>query len=184
MVKENAGRSEHDIEEDPLVAALLPDPAQLPVNATVLRGFAGKSLNEGSWRLYLDAHLTEYVEVPKSEILYAQELPDGGGTAMWVPRTLTLDYVHVTAKQIQAEFLSGALAATGPPHPGGLRSAARPQGPGREFRPPGFPSELWWECRPISLLPELCYPSLNLPPGLCNISVDPRCRTSTAALIC
>src|SRR5271166_4601351 len=127
MAKENAGRWERDIKEDPLVAALVPDPAKLPVNAAVLRGFVGKSLTEGSWRLYLDAELTEYVEIPESEILYARELPDGGGTAVWVPGTLTLDRVRVAATQIQAEFLSGAITA------GGLQAAVQVQGSGREF---------------------------------------------------
>jgi len=128
MAKENAGRWERDIKEDPLVAALLPDPGKLPVNAAVLRGFIGKSLNEGSWRLYLDAELSEYVEIPESEILYAREFPDGGGTAVWVPGTLTLDRVRVAATRIQAEFLSGSIAAVG------LRAAVRAQGPGTEFR--------------------------------------------------
>ncbi len=121
--KENAGRWERDIKEDPLVAALVPDPAKLPVNAAVLRGFVGKSLTEGSWRLYLDAELTEYVEIPEAKILYAREFPDGGGTAVWVPGTLTLDRVRVAATQIQAEFLSGAITA------GGLRAAVQAQVP-------------------------------------------------------
>jgi hypothetical protein len=125
MAKENAGRWERDLKEDPLVAALVPDPAQLPVDAAVLRGFVGKSLNEGSWRLYMDAGLTEYVEIPEAEILYARELPDGRGTAVWVPGTLTLDRVRVAATQIQAEFLSGAIAA------GGLPAAIQAQGWGQ-----------------------------------------------------
>ena len=127
MAKENAERWERDLKEDPLVAALVPDPAKLPVNAAVLRGFVGKSLKEGSWRLYLDAELSEYVEIPESEILYARELPDGGGTAVWVPGTLTLDRVRVAATQIQAEFLSGTIAARG------LPAAIQARGPRGEF---------------------------------------------------
>ncbi len=157
MATENAGRWERDIKEDPLVAALLPDPGKLPVNAAVLRGFIGKSLKEGSWRLYLDAELSEYVEIPESEILYAREFPDGGGTAVWVPGTLTLDRVRVAATQIQAEFLSGAIAAAG------LRAAVRAQGPGIEFiriKPTFgadcFPSELLATCGGPSTFGEPC----------------------------
>ncbi|MGO9781823.1 MAG: hypothetical protein ACLPKE_36245 [Streptosporangiaceae bacterium] len=157
MATENAGHRERDLNEDPLVAALVPDPAQLPVNAAVLRGFIGKSLDEGSWRLYLDAELTEYVEIPKAEILYARELPDGGGTAVWVPGTLRLDRVRVAATQIQAEFLSGAIAAAG------LRAAVQAQGPGIEFiriKPTFgadcFPSELLATCGGPSTFGEPC----------------------------
>ncbi len=145
MAKENAGRWERDIKEDPLVAALLPDPGKLPVNAAVLRGFVGKSLKEGSWRLYLDAELTEYVEIPEAEILYARELPDGGGTAVWVPGTLRLDRVRMAATQIQAEFLSGAITA------GGLRAAiqSRLSGELAGFVIPGVGPDptVWWVCR-------------------------------------
>jgi hypothetical protein len=138
MATENAGRRERDIKEDPLVAALVPDPAKLPVNAAVLAGFVGKSLDEGSWRLYLDAGLTEYVEIPETEILYARELPGGAGTAVWVPATLTLDRVRVAATQIQAEFLSGTIAARG------LPAAVQALGPQGEFI---WPSSLGG-CRP------------------------------------
>ena len=174
MATENAGRRERDIKEDPLVAALMPDPAQLPVNATVLTGFVGKSLNEGIWRLYLDAGLTEYVEIPEAEILYARELPGGGGSAVWVPGTLTLDRVRVAATRIQAEFLSGSVAAAG------LRAAVQVQRLGSQYvdlRPtyydPCFPSELPWQCHGVSLLP-----------GPCNISVGPECRVTIAAHNC
>jgi hypothetical protein len=140
MAKENAGRADREIAEDPLVTALVPDPATLPVNAAVLRGFVGKSANEGSWRLYLDAGLTEYVEIPESEILYARELPPGEGTAVWVRRTLRLDHVRVAATQIQAEFLSGAITA------GGLRAAIQSLGSGRIVGGPD-PS-VWFICPP------------------------------------
>ncbi len=171
MAKEDAGRRESDIREDPLVTALVPDPAQLPVNAAVLRGFVGKSLTEGSWRLYLDAGLKEYVEIPESEILYTRELPGGEGTAVWVSGALTLDRVRVAATQIQAEFLSGSITAAGlraTVQAEGLRPAIIRLYP-TYFRDECFHSELPWQCRGISLHP-----------GACNSPVGPACPYSHA----
>jgi hypothetical protein len=74
------------LEQHPFVEALVPDPSQGPPNATVLRGFLGKSTTEGVWRLYLTAALDEYVEIPEADILHSRQLlaaasdeDEGGG---------------------------------------------------------------------------------------------------------
>jgi hypothetical protein len=72
------------LKEDPLVAALVPDPSAGPPDTTVLHGYVGKSTRPNSWRLYLDATLASYVEVSEGDILHHKEIADDGGTLVWV----------------------------------------------------------------------------------------------------
>lgn len=85
-----------------LVEALVPNPAQGPPNATVLRGFLGKSATEGVWRLYLSAALDEYVEIPEADILHSRQLADDQGNVVWVPKDLQLQHIRTQAPQDQA----------------------------------------------------------------------------------
>ena len=98
------------LKEDPLVAALVPDPSAGPPDTTVLHGYVGKSTTANSWRLYLDATLASYVEVAEDNVLHHTQIADGG-TLVWVPKSLELQVTTVSSTTIQAEFLSGAIAA-------------------------------------------------------------------------
>src|SRR5437660_10883651 len=122
-----------NLDEHALVKALVPDPSQGPPNATVLQGFLGKSPTDGVWRLYLTSALDEYVEIPEGDILHTQELPDGQGTLVWVPKSLNLQHVKTQSQQVQAEFLSGSIAAgrlaAGAPSPLPLGVIPRPTPP-------------------------------------------------------
>jgi hypothetical protein len=107
------------LEEDQLVSRLVPDPTQGPPNTTPLRGYLGRSPaptgkgKEPVWRLYSGPALDEYVEIPESEILHSQKLPEEQGTIVWVSKTLPLSYVRVHSAQVQAELLgSGPIAQT------------------------------------------------------------------------
>ena len=99
------------LKEDPLVAALVPDPSAGPPDTTVLHGYVGKSTSANRWRLYLDATLASYVEVSEDDILHHRQVADDGGTLVWVPKSLELKVTRVSSTTIQAEFLSGAIAA-------------------------------------------------------------------------
>lgn len=99
------------LQQHPLVDALRPDPNQPPPDVTVLQGFLGKSPTDGAWRLYLTSALDEYVEIAESNILHSQTLPDGAGTIVWVPKSLSLSHIKTHSQQVQADFLSGAIAA-------------------------------------------------------------------------
>jgi hypothetical protein len=105
------GEKDRGLQEDPLVAALVPDPSAGPPDATVLHGYLGKSTTANCWRLYLDAALTSYVEVSADDILHHTQIADDGGTVVWVPKSLELTVTKVSSTTIQAEFLSGAIAA-------------------------------------------------------------------------
>jgi hypothetical protein len=145
------------LEQHPLVEALVPDPSQGPPNATVLRGFLGKSTTEGVWRLYPTPALDEFVEIPEADILHSQQLPDDQGTVVWVPKGLQLQYIRTQARQIQADMLSGALATahlagTGP-------SAGGVVGP-QPTPPIPIPTSAQWACPTPSALFRCWPPSL------------------------
>lgn len=111
-----AGSKERDgeesrLKEDPLVAALVKDSSAGPPDTTVLHGYVGKSARADCWRLYLDATLVSYVEVLEGDILHQTQLANDGGTLIWVPKSLELKVTTVSSSTIQAEFLSGAIAA-------------------------------------------------------------------------
>jgi hypothetical protein len=99
------------LKEDPLVAALVPDTSAGPPDVAVLHGYVGKSASANTWRLYLDATLSSYVEVSEGDILHHKEIAGDGGTLVWVPKSLELKVTRVSSATIQAEFLSGAIAA-------------------------------------------------------------------------
>ena len=113
-----------NLQPDPVVEALVSDPAQGPPGTTVLSGFLGKSPIAGVWRLYLTATLDEYVEIPESDIQHSETLPDASGTNVWVINATSLKHVRTQTQDVQAEFLGGAItdemlagAATAAPTP-------------------------------------------------------------------
>jgi hypothetical protein len=126
------------LKEDPLVAALVPDPSAGPPDTAVLHGYVGKSTTANCWRLYLDATLASYVEVSEDNILHHKQIADDGGTLVWVPKSLELKVTRVSSTTIQAEFLSGAIAA------GRMQPTARPNvaSPVARVRTVGCPSIL------------------------------------------
>ena len=104
------GPEREGLKQDRLVEALIPDPAQGPPDTTVLHGYLGKATTEGVWRLYQTAKLDSYVEIPESEILFSQQLPNDQGTSVWVRKDLPVEVVRPGATQVQAEFLAGPIA--------------------------------------------------------------------------
>ena len=107
------------LQQHPLVDALLPDPSQTPPNSTRIVGYLGRSTASGIWRLYLSPNLDRYVEIPEADILHTQEFPGNEGTAVWVRSDLRLQYVAVQSSQVQADYLSGPVAATAVGAPSG-----------------------------------------------------------------
>jgi len=124
-IEGEGGGEEGRLKEDPLVAALVPDPSAGPPDTTVLHGYVGKSTRANCWRLYLDATLASYTEVSEDDILHHRQIADDGGTLVWVPKSLELKVTRVSSTTIQAEFLSGAIAA-GRMQPTGRANVASP----------------------------------------------------------
>jgi hypothetical protein len=182
------------LEPDRVVEALVPDPAAGPPDVTVLRGFLGRSPDDGVWRLFVTAALDEYIDIPESEILHSEKLPDDGGTVLWVAKTLELNYVRVQAQRVQAEFLGGPVTSA---------RAAMPPTPGPEPAPQprtfGFacPSVLTpcesqtipcqsdfvicqSQLTPCISIPRLRCPSVTIP---CDSQLTIRCQSSLTPCI-
>lgn len=115
------------VDEDPLVASLVPDPSQGPPNTSVLAGYLGRGAEEGVWRLYLTADLNEYVEVSEDDILHRESLPDGRSTQIWVHNHLEVRYVRSQVQRIPAGQIGRAHPRISPTSPR-LRPAGGPTG--------------------------------------------------------
>ena len=110
--KDNKTRKE--LKQDPLVEQLAPDPAD-PQATIQLKGWLGKGVKEGSWRLYLTPQLDEYVQFQDKDIVHTQPIaPEQsplGGTMIWLLAGTSLQHTRVTTRQLQAGFLSGGITA-------------------------------------------------------------------------
>ena len=85
-----------DPERDEIRARLGSDPSQ-PPDAIVLTGFVGASGRPGYQRLYLDATLRTYIEVPEHDVRHrehvgSEDSPVGQKTTLWIRRGAPLDY--------------------------------------------------------------------------------------------
>ncbi|HEY5260825.1 MAG TPA: hypothetical protein VIJ33_01800 [Solirubrobacteraceae bacterium] len=120
----------------PLVEALNPDPTKPPQQALKLIGLPGASPEQGNTRLWLDAGLTSYADIPDDAILYSKTLPDDAGTVLWVAADASITHGSVSSHETQASFLAGGIAASY------LAGAAGAAGVGRgpQLTPPTFPS--------------------------------------------
>ena len=110
--KDNKSRKE--LKQDPLVEQLVPDPAD-PQATIQLKGWLGKGVKAGSWRLYLTPQLDEYVQFQDKDIVHTQPIaPEQsplGGTMIWLLAGTSLQHTRVTTRQLQAGFLSGGITA-------------------------------------------------------------------------
>src|SRR5689334_24484647 len=78
-----------NIRLDEFVGKVVSDPAQ-PPNALLLIGYLGASSEDGHVRLYFDAQLNDYIEIPETAILHTMEVPREqsvlGGSLVWLKR--------------------------------------------------------------------------------------------------
>ncbi len=104
----------------PFVAAVVKDP-QAPPDALLVAGFVGPSSEEAHCRLYLDAQLSDYVEIPEDAILFTQDLPKDssplGGTYLWIARDAEVIHGKADGKRYAGSFLEGRLAQVFPTLP-------------------------------------------------------------------
>jgi hypothetical protein len=99
--------------EDSYVSRVRPDPTQA-VRAHTLRGYLGRDIEKGYWRIYPRPDLQEYIKVKEEEILSQAQLPAGdpdlpGGSSIAVADSARLEHVRVIASAAQAGFLTGEL---------------------------------------------------------------------------
>lgn len=180
------------------VARVARDPAQ-PPQATMLTGYLADSSRDGHARLYLDAELSSYVDIPADDLLHGQRLPADqsplGEVVVWVRRSAKL--VQGSDAQgagswfegpITREQYTGVAAAA-------INAAANSAacGPGQTIIGPSCPTAT--PCGPWTLpplcppltLPAQCFPTLlppqcpppTLPPGCPPPTLPPRCPPIT-----
>lgn len=108
---------------DGFVDQLISDPNNIP-DLILLNGFEGKSAKEGHTRLYLNAVLNEYYEVPTDAILHALDAPASSSSPlptryMWIKGDAALIRQGKSSAARTVQFLSGpiqsAQAASAPP---------------------------------------------------------------------
>ncbi len=107
--KRRSGRGK-GVPNHPLVEALASDPSKPPERATKLFGFPGPAADADTTRLWLDADLTTYVDVPNDAIIHSQTLENDQGTVLWVDPAAKLTYSSTQSHEVQAEFLGGSIA--------------------------------------------------------------------------
>jgi hypothetical protein len=112
MAKEPKQANGPKIEFDALTEKLVPDPATIP-DSVALRGFVGRSAEDGNIRLYVDASFRNYYEISISDILHNQQLPTTqsplGGSVVYVKGGASLRRVQVST-EIEARFLQGPMS--------------------------------------------------------------------------
>jgi hypothetical protein len=96
------------LEEDPVVEGLDPDCTR-EGGFTVLRGYLGRGVAEGAWRLYLTLGLDEYYLLREEDIVAQHQ--EGRGSLVWVLRGAVIRRVRVgSAEDLAGEYLSGQIA--------------------------------------------------------------------------
>jgi hypothetical protein len=166
-----------DLGPDSLVEALAPGGGQ-PPPTVVLTGFLGESPDAGTRRLYLDASLRHYVDIPAEAILRserseAEGSPFGSTTTLWVRAGTPLHKTVVNSQHVQAEFLQGPIAgaAVTPGPAGGAATGAMPGLPTDIPRQPRAPLPSDIGCVPtawchMTLAGPLCFGHAGLQAGI------------------
>jgi hypothetical protein len=108
------------------VAKIVIDPNS-PPQTLLLSGYIGNASVENHTRLYLDAELSDYVDIPNDAILHTAHMPaDQGplrGSYIWIKRDAPVLHAPATTARRQASFLEGRMqrafdaAAAAPPAP-------------------------------------------------------------------
>lgn len=150
------------------VGQVIKDPKS-PPETLLLQGFPGASSEKGHTRLYFDAQLSSYIEIPDEAILHSKELSVEhsplGGAYLWIKKDAQVIHGSVGPSRVKAAFLEGpimggAVGIPGPDWPGGgfpvptyggcppLPTAFCPTRPGFGCPPPTVtcPTRPWTGC--------------------------------------
>jgi|SRR5215217_2958803 len=111
MADEVGSRGPEGLEPDPLAEQLA------PYGAAVLEGILGRGPTEDDWYLFLNTALTRRAEFKASDVLHSEKIrgedpPFLGtqGTRVYLKRSARVVYTTTGSREVQAEFLGGAIA--------------------------------------------------------------------------
>ena len=101
---------------DAFISKVVADPAK-PPDTILLTGFQGPSSEEGHTRIYQDATLQSYVDVPDDAIVHTEALPKEqsplGGSYIWLKKDAEVLHGNVGTSRTKAKFLEGPIQAIG-----------------------------------------------------------------------
>ncbi|HEX6169004.1 MAG TPA: hypothetical protein VFZ33_04870 [Chitinophagaceae bacterium] len=94
-------------QSDNFIAKIVKDPRQVP-DTLLLSGYLGASSEDKYSRLYFDAQLNSYVEIPDDAILHTQDYPVDplGKSYVWIKKDAVLIHGKAGTK---AKFLEGPI---------------------------------------------------------------------------
>src|SRR6266568_3007839 len=99
-------------QEEDFVSKVVKDPAQ-PPDVLLLTGYLGASSEPGYTRLYFDAQLSNYVEIPDAAILHIQKIPAEqsplGESYVWIDKNAEIIHGKVGPNRPKAKFLEGPI---------------------------------------------------------------------------
>src|SRR5947209_338288 len=99
MADDQSGR------HDSFISKVVPDPAK-PGETLLLTGFLGPSSEPNHTRIYEDATLENYVDVPDDAILHTEPLPKDlsplGGSYVWIKKDAEVLHGKVGADRTKA----------------------------------------------------------------------------------
>src|SRR5947209_19060749 len=99
-------------EKGNFVSKVVKDPGQ-PPDVLLLRGYLGPSSEQGYTRLYFDAQLSNYVEIPDAAILHTQKIPAEqsalGESYVWIDKNAEIIHGKVGPNRPKAKFLEGPI---------------------------------------------------------------------------
>jgi hypothetical protein len=92
------------------IAKIVKDPKN-PPETLMLTGFIGASSEENHTRLYFDAGLGSYVEIPNDAILHTEPAGDEGlgASYVWIKRDAVLIHGPAGSQRPKGTFLEGAI---------------------------------------------------------------------------
>jgi hypothetical protein len=133
MANEEGSRGPEGLQPDPLAEQLAPD------GAAVLLGILGKGPTDEDWYLFLDRELTRRAEFKASDVLHSEKIraedpPFLGtqGTRVYLRRGARVVYTTTGSREVQAEFLGGAIAESSLATSSGMTGAI----PATVYHPP------------------------------------------------
>lgn len=114
--KDNPGNSpKQPLTQDSLINHLSQEAGKLTPTIQ-LTGWLGRGPQEGTWNLYLNPKLDEYVQFTEQDVVHSQpvsaEYSPLGGTVVWLNANTPVRHVTVAPLQAEADFLSGSIAST------------------------------------------------------------------------
>jgi len=166
--KPDAGRR-----QDSFISKVVADPAN-PPQLIRLGGYKGASSEAGHVRLYANAELSFYSDIPEGDVLYETPVPADtdplGGVFLFVKRDSKI--ISSQSKQ-ESQPSGGGTEPMNPYYPYGFGAQAAPQigiTPHLVYTP-GVHSVFYYCTIPISNV--ICHYTQH--PALCTIAVSPTC---------